>query len=235
MQNKPLQIQLGSNLYLLPCQDGFILLDAGIKGKVDSFKQALQKNNITPHQIKLIIITHVHYDHTGSLQQIKTLCGCPVAVHKNEEKVLRTGEITVPPGTTLFGKLFYLFGKLTNKKFDSTLANTPDIIINGEFSLKEYGFDGKVIHTPGHTAGSITVVCANGDAFVGDLAFNMLANNKGPIFPPFAEDVPELLRSWKRLMDMGVKTIFPGHGASFPIERLSNKYNELRGRYLKTP
>jgi len=49
---------------------------------------------------------------------------------------------------------------------------------------------------------------------------NQVPFGLGPIFPPFADDVPELYRSWRRLLDAGVTRLYPGHGAPFPASRL---------------
>ena len=68
-------------------------------------------------------------------------------------------------------------------------------------------------------AGSLSVLLPDGSAFVGDLAFNVFPWG-GPIFPPFADNVPRLLESWKLLLARGITTIYPGHGKpsdrSFP-------------------
>lgn len=57
----------------------------------------------------------------------------------------------------------------------------------------------------------MSVVLPTGEAFVGDLAVNFV----GSVFPPFAENVPELMISWRKLVNSGVKTVFPSHGLPF--------------------
>jgi len=74
-------------------------VDAGNKNYIQKFNRRLHEFHLSPDQIKLIIITHVHFDHVGSLNDIKELCGCEVAVHRSEASLLRTGTSTLPPGT----------------------------------------------------------------------------------------------------------------------------------------
>jgi hydroxyacylglutathione hydrolase len=81
-------------------------------------------------------------------------------------------------------------------------------------------FDARVLPTPGHTAGSLTVVTASGQAFVGDLAVNYLPGGRGPFWPPFGESRRPIRDSWQTLRNQGVTTIYPAHGRPFKIEKL---------------
>lgn len=60
-----------SNSYLVRANRGFILVDAGMPGKAKNVQHALKKFNASFSDIKLIVVTHVHYDHVGSLYDIK--------------------------------------------------------------------------------------------------------------------------------------------------------------------
>jgi hydroxyacylglutathione hydrolase len=94
------RIRLGtSNSYLIEGQGGLVLVDCGNKNCAEKFHQRLLDLDLSPDQVKLIVVTHVHLDHVGSLSETKKLCGCKVAVHKDEANLLRTGTSTIPPGT----------------------------------------------------------------------------------------------------------------------------------------
>ena len=72
-------------------------------------------------------------------------------------------------------------------------ATTVDIILGDEdFSLAEFGIAGKVISTPGHSPGSVSVVLDTGDAFVGDLAMNAFPMCLSPSLPIFADDMQKV-------------------------------------------
>jgi hydroxyacylglutathione hydrolase len=229
------KIPMGTSSSYLIEQDGrCILVDAGNGGKEKKFLKVLQKIGIDPNRIEAVVITHVHYDHVGSLKAIRDICRCPVAVHEQEARLLRTGKVILPPGTNLTGKSVMGLGKRLLTLVPSFFEFPPvdaDITLSADMSLQEFGIPGRIVMTPGHTHGSVTVVLTSGEAFVGDLAINYLPWGLGPIFPPFAEDVTTLLKSWDRLLDLNVRTICPAHGQPFPVATLRQKYDEFTQKY----
>ena len=103
-----------------------------------------------------------------------------------------------------------------------------DIINDEEFSLKEYGIDGTVLHTPGHTAGSQIVFLDGEHVISGDTIFGGRTNNP---FPPFTDNVEQMIRSWKVLIDKGIKYIHPGHGNAYPADNLFEDFEKRRVKY----
>ena len=89
-----------------------------------------------------------------------------------------------------------------------------------EYPLESYGIHGKVIYTPGHSSGSISLLLDTGDAFVGDLAMNVFPTRIGPGMPIFAENVNALKESWRLLLSSGAKQIYPAHGKPFNADVL---------------
>ena len=96
----------------------------------------------------------------------------------------------------------------------------PDILLEEEFQLAEFGIKGRVIHTPGHTAGSVSVILDGGEAIVGDLAMNGFPMRRGAGMPIFGNSEREIKQSWKKLLDAGACVIYPGHGDPFPASQL---------------
>ncbi|MCK4750642.1 MAG: hypothetical protein KAT15_26470, partial [Bacteroidales bacterium] len=94
--------------------------------------------------------------------------------------------------------------------------------------LEEFGFPGKVIHTPGHTHGSMVVLMNGGELIGGDTIFGLDGKQH---FPPFAEDLPALLRSWRRIRDMHPALLYPAHGASFAFESFLKEFESAMERY----
>jgi glyoxylase-like metal-dependent hydrolase (beta-lactamase superfamily II) len=76
----------------------------------------------------------------------------------------------------------------------------------------------KVIYTPGHSSGSVSVLLDTGDVFVGDLAMNKFPLRFSPGLPIFAEDWDKVIESWKILLDQGAKTVYPAHGKPFLVD-----------------
>lgn len=214
------KIRLGlCNAYLILGKEGAVLVDTGQSGWTRLFFSHLKIAGIRPEDVRLIVVTHVHFDHVGNLKALTKRCGCPVAIHVKEASLLSHGTVVFPPGTNLFGRIASRLGRslVPLLKFAPV---QPDLLVSNELPLKRYGVQGSIIPTPGHTAGSLSVLLPDGTACVGDLAANYLPGGLGPIVPPFADNVRELFRSWKHLLDAGAKTICPGHGVPFSAQSL---------------
>jgi hydroxyacylglutathione hydrolase len=91
-----------------------------------------------------------------------------------------------------------------------------------ERSPYEYGIPGRLIYTPEHTWGSVSVLLDSGEAFVGYLATNLFPLRFSPGLPIWGDDIQLVRNSWKRSLDMGAKTVYPAHGQPFPAEVMSN-------------
>ena len=90
---------------------------------------------------------------------------------------------------------------------------TPDIYLEEGYDLSEFGLDAKVIHFPGHSAGSIGILTSNGDLFCGDL----LENTKKPAKNSIIADKQAFNTSIEKLQQLKINTVYPGHGESFPM------------------
>jgi len=213
-----------SSCYLIR-DKGIVLVDAGVPGRIKKFNKKLKEFNIEPEDVKAIIITHCHWDHVGCLKELRELTGAKVMVHRNEKDQLEEGKLKIPPAVTRWGKTMQFLLKGIGRNI-STEPNKVDVDIDDEgLSLKEYGLSGEIIFTPGHSLGSVSVVLDSGEAFVGDSAMNKFPLTTRPNLPIFAEDQAALKDSWKKIIDKGAKTIYPGHGKPFPIKKLMKKIN----------
>jgi hydroxyacylglutathione hydrolase len=202
-------VKLGAGkAYLLRDKDGCVLIDTGSPGCEQKLFSLLKKEKIALSDIKLIVITHVHYDHAGSLAAIQKECRCPVAVHKLEAGYLEKAVIRTPPPSTPMGKFLVFLGtRVLSIERDFTGVK-PDILIGGKMRLNGFGIHGFIVPTPGHTSGSLSVILDSGEAFVGDLVMNFV----GTVFPQYAEDTAEVKKSWSYLIGGGVKKVYPAHG-----------------------
>jgi len=204
--------------FLVPGKDGFLLIDGGHRVWGNWFFRYLAKIGVQPRQIRLAVITHVHFDHVGTLRAVKNCCGCKVAVHTREADLLASGKVVIPPGTLLPGRwvkeMTDRFPRMTCRvcAFDPIMA---DLLISEPMDLKEHGFDAHIIPTPGHTVGSLSVLTAAGNAFVGDLAVNMPWLGRQRYCSPFGYSAGEMKASMEKLIKEGARRFYPAHGRLF--------------------
>jgi hydroxyacylglutathione hydrolase len=214
-----------SNAYVVANGHKAILIDCGMKRKEKKIIAALTKMQLAPQDIQLIILTHTHYDHAGSIAALQQITGAKILVHQAEAACLEQGYCAFPKGTMWFPKIMSAIGNAMNKWVGHYAPVVPEIAIAKKFDLKPFGIDGYCLPTPGHTAGSLTVIIEDNHAIVGDTLFNIF---KKSVFPAYANDQEELLKSWKKLLEIGCEHFYPGHGKPFTRERLQKTYAEKK-------
>ena len=217
------RLRLGiTNCYLIK-EEGLILVDAGPSQKTELLRRRLQALSISPNDVSLIVLTHAHWDHVASLGEWKEMTGCKVAVNNCEREWVEKALSPMPKAFSPWGRLFILFSGILAATSHS--SGTPvDLTLQDDgISLEPFGISGKVLHTPGHTRGSMSVLLDNGDAFVGDLAMNGLPPRFRPGMPFLGDDPIAVKMSWRLLLDKGAKKMYPAHGNPFDASVLRKK------------
>jgi hydroxyacylglutathione hydrolase len=210
-----------TNTYVLRDR-GTVLIDPAGPPRRPAVPAAVMALLGTPPRLDLIVVTHTHFDHVGAAKPLRAATGAPLAVHRADVESLREGRVVWPKGVTPMGKVLRALGGVLIVPFVRVQPVDPDIVIGDEgLDLAPYGVDGRIVHTPGHSPGSLSVVLPTGEAFVGDLAMSAAAMARlRPTFGIFAHE-PELVpASWRRLVAMGVRTVYPAHGRPFPASAL---------------
>lgn len=194
-----------------------IFVDGGAWGGLSSFQNGLKKLNVEPKEIELIILTHGHWDHITCLSDIQRMTGAKIAVHGHDQFMVETGEPPFPAGVTSYGKVMAASAKaLLHPKLPKLKV---DIVIDDNgMSLSEYGIPGKVVHTPGHSQGHVSIILDSGDAIVGDMAMNSWFLRLTPGLPVLADDIKLVVESWKKILPMGIKQVYPAHGMDFSVD-----------------
>ena len=121
-------------------------------------------------------------------------------------------------GTNSIGKIMAkIFDKIPQKRYYNFMLRSEDIIVKEEkFYLQKIGINGFILHTPGHTSGSLSLILENEKAFVGDLIMNLPFSSLKPLF---AENLRQLYQSWNKILSYKIKILYPAHGKFVSIER----------------
>ncbi|MDR8410524.1 MBL fold metallo-hydrolase [Nonomuraea sp. 3-1Str] len=174
---------------------------------------------MNPQDVRLIVVTHGHVDHFDSAAELSRLTGAPIAGHIADLSIYRAGGVSdpyLPIG--LFGRLFIRSARVR----ETTEPFEPDLLIRGETHLSDLGVEARIMPTPGHTAGSASVLTNHGDLVAGDLvASPFLGLGKRPANPPFHDDRLGNLAILREMLALGPTKLHVGHGAPLNPEQVS--------------
>ena len=207
----PFVINTSVNCYLVRTSDGFILIDTGVTSKRALIEKELENAGCQPGNLKLIILTHGDFDHSGNAMYLRNKFKTQIAMHKNDSGIVERGDMLWNRNkqNVLIKTMFKLFFKL--RKSDRF---QPDLYVDEGYDFAAHGFDAKVLDLPGHSKGSIGILTASGDLFCGDL----LVNTDKPAKNTLVDDAGELDASVEKLKGLHINTVYPGHGQPFPME-----------------
>ncbi len=217
-----------SNSYLISTGKMNILVDTGNKSALNRLYRNINSLNLFPGNIGLLILTHLHFDHCGNAHSVKEKEHCKIFINEAEAKYALQGYTPLPAGTIGITKLISGIGKLIGKNWFGYKDFISDKKLIGNYYLKEYGLKIELIPTTGHSIGSISVIVDGEIAIVGDAMFGIFRNS---IFPPYADNKMELIKSWKKLYETGCTTFLPGHGAEIKRELLQKEFIKYSQKY----
>jgi hydroxyacylglutathione hydrolase len=203
--DKVLPVNMGHvKIYFVQTDDGYILVDTGMPDEDGKLDEAFKVADISPQEVQLIIITHAHPDHSGTVAYAKEITGAKILCHESAASYIRVGRCSPIIAQNFKGK--FMNAVSPEWKYQGV---EPDILINKEFGLGEYGINGKVVHTPGHTEDSVTIVLENGEMLIGDLVRGKEPNIH---LGQFYEDEAVLLQSLEMIAGFDAEKIYMSHG-----------------------
>jgi len=183
-----------TNFYVLSAGRSRFLVDLGWPGLLGPLLANLERKGLPLAEITHGFATHYHPDHAGLAEELKQ----------------RGMTLIVTPEQVDFVSQMKQWTKPQDHYVDITLDECTRVVLLNESRalLKSLGFDGELVHTPGHSDDSVSLLLDDGSVFTGDLTA-----------PGFAteDDIEVVTRSWQTLRDRGATMVYPGHG---PIRQL---------------
>lgn len=170
-----------------------LLVDMGWPGTMGQMRANLKRADVPLGELRYALATHYHIDHAGLAQEMKN-AGVPLLVIDVQcEAMPRMKRFTKPQ----------------DHYVDIGLEDNVTVTIaDSRAVLGKIGLAGQVVHTPGHSDDSVSLVLDDGCAFTGDLV------------PPELSSGAErevVLASWETLRRVGATRIYPGHGPVRPL------------------
>lgn len=198
-----------SNAFLLENETGLFLVDACAPG---SHTRILREIERLGKPLKLIFITHAHFDHYGSAAAVRAATRAPIAIHAADAAAMARGQTPIRSAHGR-GRLTLPLVPLMNN-VAARWKTDADLVLQDGSRLDAYGLPGCLLHTPGHTAGSACLLVENERggplAFTGDL---VTAGRVPAMQRLYADDWRAMAESLARLQAEQPAQVYCGHGS----------------------
>ncbi len=144
-----------------------ILVDTGKESVYRKLTNKIISLGLSVNKITHLILTHTHFDHCQSAKKIKDNSSCKIVVSHHAANCIKAGYTEILRGTSIITKSISALGKLIGKRKFGYQAFLPDILIHGNYELKNIINRLKIIETPDLSGDSISVLIDNEIAIVG--------------------------------------------------------------------
>ncbi len=182
-----------TNYWVVSAGRARVLIDLGWPGTMGLLRANLARLDVPLSEIRYAIATHFHPDHAGLAQPLKD-AGVPLLLADVQVAWAPTLATIVKSGDGYI-----------DLRMDDNVVVTCD---QSRATLAAVGLHGQLVHTPGHSADSISLLLDTGEVFTGDLTPPALA---------VADDATTVAASWARLRALGARLVYPGHGRPGPL------------------
>ncbi len=158
-----------------------------------TMRAGLKRMDVPLAEIRYGLATHYHIDHAGLGQELK-LAGVPLLVMDVQvDAVPQMKQWTKPQD---------------NYMDITTYDNVVVSCTESRALLEKIGISGEIVHTPGHSDDSVSLLLDDGSVFIGDLTHPMFIGQEDPVV---------VAGSWQLLKERGATRVYPGHGSTRPF------------------
>lgn len=177
-----------TNFWVVSSGSSRLLVDIGWPGTMGKMQANLKRMDVPIQEIEYTLATHYHIDHAGLAEEFKRK-GVPLLVLEPQVEAIPQMKRWTKP---------------TDDYLEITMEGNITISFTESRSLlEEIGIPGEIVHTPGHSEDSVSLLLDDGSVFTGDLTPPDLVG---------MEDPEVVSASWQRLKNLGATLIYPGHG-----------------------
>lgn len=182
-----------TNYWVVSAGRSRLLVDIGWPGMMGKMRAKLERMDVPVKEMRYALATHYHIDHAGVAQEFKDL-GVPLLVIEEQVAAIQLMKQWTKPQD--------------NYRDISLEGNVVISIAESRGVLREMGLAGEILHTPGHSDDSVSLLLDDGSVFTGDLTHEDFVGE---------EDPAVVAASWQLLRKKGATTVYPGHGLVRPI------------------
>jgi glyoxylase-like metal-dependent hydrolase (beta-lactamase superfamily II) len=188
----------------------FVMIDCGSGEGFEQLIKNIQSIGLKPKGVKAIFLTHCHIDHIGAALKLKNSYGCEIIAHLRDADAIQ-GKDKIKTAAAWYA-LDY-----KSVSIDRVIAGESDKLQIGDVEFN-------VLHTPGHTPGSISVYC--------DISGNRVLFGQdihGPFDSSFGSSIKDWKKSMKKLLELDANILCEGH---FGVYQPSNEVKQYIEGYL---
>ena len=215
-----------SNCYLLLGEKP-VLVGTGAPGDLKAILSTFKDYGVDVKQLALILLTHGHSDQAGCAAELRRMSRAQIAIQSADAPLVRAGRNGMIVVQDWLGRVLRPY---VDEEFE---AFEPDLVFEEGIALEPYGLRARVVSTPGHTAGSVSVVLASGEALIGDVLRGSLVWPNKAREHYFCNDPLRNQRSIVKLAREGLLRCHPGTFGSFPGTELGRFLNTDGGKVLE--
>jgi ribonuclease/clavin/mitogillin len=183
-----------TNYWVVSAGTSRLLVDLGWPGTLGEMRASLRRMDVPLHEIRYGLATHYHIDHAGLAQELQQ-AGIPLLV--------LDAQVNAIPIMKRWTKPQDNYVEIT------TYDNVTISFAESRPVLARAGIPGEIVHTPGHSDDSVTLLLDGGSAFTGDLTHPAFA---------FGREAPVVAASWRLLRERGATRVYPAHGPVWALD-----------------